>query len=82
MKIKPVLDVEKISEEARYNPNTRGTHLFMGSGEISESKKDYSNLVLVSLMYERGFLKESIEETASFASEMVSSYENDNVMGL
>jgi len=82
MKIKPIIDIKKISELTRHNPNTKGTHLLISEGKITEEKKDYSNIVLVSLMYERGFLKNTIKETVDCANEYVDSYENDNVMGL
>ncbi len=82
MKIKPIVDAENISELTRYNPNTRGTHLFVSEGAIRDEKTDYANVVLVSLMYSRGFLKDSIGETIDAASEYVSDYEKDNVMGL
>ena len=82
MKIKPVIDVERISELTRYNSNTTGTHLFIDNGELSEAKKDYANLVLVSLMYDRGFLKDDIKGTIQGATEVVNSHENGNTMGL
>ena len=82
MKIKPVIDMESVSEIARNNPNTRGTHLFIDNGQITEEKKDYANLALVSLMYNRGFLKDAIEETESAASEFVDHYESGNTLGL
>ena len=82
MKIKSTIDTKKISFEARYNPNTRGTHLFIEDGKPNEEKKDYANIALVSLMYERGFLKGSFEETEASAREVVESHENRGSRGL
>ena len=82
MKIKPVIDMQKISELVRYNPNTTGTHLFIDDGVLSEDKKDYANVVIVSLMHDRGFLKDTMDETVQVANEVVSSHENPNTMGL
>ena len=82
MKIKPITDIEKVSDQVRNNPNTKGTHLFIDNGEPNEEKQDYANVVLISLMYERGFLKDTIDETITAASEFTEGYESNNVMGL
>jgi hypothetical protein len=81
MKIRPNINEEKIDELVRYNPNTKGTHIMIFDGESKQIKRDYSDLVLLSLMYKKGFLKPTIEETIRDSNDFVESYE-DNVMGL
>ena len=80
MKIKPIKE-ENIVELVRYNPNTRGTHIFITEGMESEKKRDYSNLVLLSLMYKSGYLKPNLEDVINDSRDYVESYES-NVKGL
>ncbi len=81
MKIKPIINEEDICNTVRYNSNTKGTHLFITDGEITEQKQDYADLVIFTLMYKRGFLNNSMEQMESDANTLVSSYE-ETVKGL
>jgi hypothetical protein len=82
MKIKPIINEEKTIDLVRYNPNTKGTHLFILDGEDNNKKRDYANIVLTSLMFERGFLKESLEDTINKSKELIADYEQEDIMGL
>ncbi len=82
MKIKPIINEKDICNTARYNQNTKGTHLFITDGEISEKKQDYSNIVILSLMYKRGFLNSSIDQMESDATTLVDSYEERSIKEL
>lgn len=82
MKIKPITSEEDVYNIARYNSNTKGTHLFILDGEITEEKQNYANIVIFTLMYKRGFLNSSIDQMESNAMELVSSYEEKSVKGL
>ena len=82
MKIKPINSEEKTLDSVRHNPNTKGTHLFILDEEEKPDKENYSNIVLASLMFERGFFKKTLEETVKQSKELISDYEQEDYMGL
>ena len=47
MKIKSIINEDDVCNLARYNPNTKGTHLFISEGTEIEEKRDYSNIANV-----------------------------------
>ena len=82
MKIKTIINEEDIYEIARYNPKTIGTHILIAEGEENSKKRDYSNIVLLTLLYKRGFFKKDYDQMISDSNAFVSEYEKDEVMGL
>ena len=82
MKIRPNINERNTCNMVRYNPNTKGTSLLILDGVEKEEKKDYSNIVLLSLMHERGFLKRTFEETVNAAESYTEEYKRNDVMGL
>lgn len=81
--------------EARYNPNVVGTHLFYVKGEGEDAdKKEYGNLVVFSLMSISGYIDNIRAEEPNIAPEnlvtkmvenatvLVSDYENDKAKEL
>lgn len=76
--------------EARYNPNVIGTHLFYTKGEsFDNDKKEYGNLLIFSLMSISGYIDDVRRENPNItpdnlvsrmvenATVLVSDYEND-----
>ena len=59
MKLKPIMSKENqvTYNEARYNQNVNGTHLFYSKGEHNDDKKEHGNLLLFSLMSISGFIE-------------------------
>ena len=81
--------------EARYNPNIVGTHLFYVKGDSEDTdKKEYGNLVVFSLMSISGYIDNIRAEEPNIAPEnlvakmvenatvLVSDYENDKAKEL
>jgi hypothetical protein len=58
MKLKPIMSKENQTtyNEARYNPNVNGTHLFYVKGIHREDKKVQGNLLIFSLMSISGYI--------------------------
>lgn len=82
MKIKSIINEDDVCNLSRYNPNTKGTHLFISEGTETEEKRDYSNIALLTLMYKRGFFNSDFKEMVTSSEEMVREYEEKDVMGL
>ncbi len=68
MKIKPIIKEESVYDIVRYNPNVTGVHLNIRHGSCSKDKKDYANLVLLSLMNLSGLTQEARSELGQDAS--------------
>ena len=79
MKIKP-LENNKLQSynDARFNENTQGLCNSIKNGNKNTEKSDYSALVLVSIMYEKGYLKhELVKESFNDAASFVEEYERN-----
>lgn len=82
MKIKTIINEEDVYEIARYNPKTVGRHILIAEGEDNSKKRDYSNIVLLTLLYKRGYYNKDYNQMISDVNMFVSEYEKDKVMGL
>ena len=51
MKIKPIIKEENIYDIVRYNPNINNNNITMKKGIMTKDKKEYSTMVLLSLIY-------------------------------
>ena len=82
MKIKSIINEEDIVDIARYNPDTKGTHLLISEGKETEAKRFYSNAALLTMMDRRGFGNNDFKVMIASSEEFVKEYEESDVMGL
>ena len=68
MKIKPIIKEESIYNIVRYNSNIGKNHISIRHGSSNMDKKEYSNLVLLSLMNLSGLTDKARKELGEDAS--------------
>lgn len=58
MKLKPIMSQDNLKtyNNARYNQNVMGVHLFYSNGEANQDKKKHGNLIIFSLMTISGYM--------------------------
>ena len=81
MKIKPLkVYAEESINDIRYNENTVGICASVRAGKTSVDKKDYSALVLMSIMHKKNILKnELMKESFDEANKIIKSYEGSTL---
>ena len=81
MKIKPMKSTSESGiEEVRFNENTTGVCANIKQGDHSQEKRDYSSIVLISIMHEKNILKnELLKESFEEATKIINSYEGNKV---
>ena len=81
MKIRPLKSYfDESINDIRYNENTIGICASTKSGKVSVDKKDYSALILMSIMHKKNILKnELMKESFDEVNKIIKSYEGSTL---
>lgn len=82
MKIKPInMFTDSSFDDVRYNENTSGICANIKSGNNNIEKRDYSAIMLISLMNKKGILKnELVKESFDEVIKIINSYERNTTL--